>query len=148
MSTLRSIVLCLILVLFSETATAVSGAATIYAGCIGAPGNYLLCGYNDGALGGPPLGSGSNTTLSDGRRISDFANFLVGGLTIRIGGFVSDPGQGYFTSLSVSCLLPPTTMTSASASYAYTPSTGYAVWSWARVNLCMSLPIPYVLDVN
>ncbi len=58
----------------------------------------IICSadINDGALGGPPLGSGSNTTLSDGRRISDFANFLVGGLTIRIGGFVSDPRTRLF----------------------------------------------------
>jgi hypothetical protein len=148
MFTFRSVVPSLVLSFLCSRAMAVTGSVTINAACIGPFGSPYLCGYNDGALGGGTLGAASNVTLSDGKTVSDFADVGGGGVTLRIGGFTSDPGKTYFNYINVSCIYTPTTMSSASSSYAYTSSTGYAVWSWSRTDWCMQFPGSYSLGVN
>jgi hypothetical protein len=137
----------LILVLGSARVLAVTGNVTVHAGCLGPPGGYFVCGYSDSALGGSSLGSATNLTLSDGKVVSQFED-VHGIVTLRIGGFTSDPGKSYFTSINVTCFSPPTTMNSSTSTYTYAASTGYAVWGWARSTECMSRPWMYTLGIN
>lgn len=80
-------------------------------------------GYNYGGYG-----SMSSTSIAGGYTLLILIDSYDGSSTCHISGFGSDPGQSFFTSVTVGGV----SKTSASAS-SYTYSTGTAIWSWASL---------------
>lgn len=75
-------------------------------------------------------GSTSPTTMSDGKLLSQLFDYYIGGspvsCTLAVGGFGSDPGSSYFTSITAL-----TTLAAAAATYSY--SGGFALWTWGTI---------------
>ncbi len=142
MSPWRSLVPTLILCLLSVQSHAVTGSATINATCDGLPNDPVNCGYFPGILG-----SITNPTLSDGMTISEFLDQGYV-LTFSVSGFTSDPGSSYINSIHVDCLSPPSSMPSSSATYAYSPTSGQASWTWFRSYWCIFRPSPRTITVS
>lgn len=97
----------------------------ITAGQNGTGGAYGYVKSSYGSITGWP---GTGGLLSDVREITalrDTNPTTVGGDgLLRIAGFSSDPGIGYFSSITANSL----TKLSADASYSY--SSGVAIWQW------------------
>lgn len=74
------------------------------------------------------LGSGTNLTSPDGHTLNSLVDTTqtdgVDGATFSISGFTSDPGQGYFGSLTAN----GNTQNASAATYSY--SSGVATWVW------------------
>jgi hypothetical protein len=128
---------------------AITGNATIVAINPAGPGSpATIYGYSNGTCtGGATFGLIANATLSDGKSICVFLDFS-GSVALSISGFMTDPGQSYFNNVNISCVLPPTTFSSASA-FTYIYSGGVARWFWSRTNRCMEPPLTtYVIGIS
>lgn len=80
-------------------------------------------GYNQGIYG-----SMSSASVAGGYTLTILIDSYDGSSACYITGFGSDPGQSFFTSVTVGGV----SKTSASAS-SYTYSSGTAIWSWASL---------------
>jgi hypothetical protein len=110
---------------FTETWSGVSDSPTITEGIRVVRGGTTWRGFLAGSGG---TGSISPTTMSDGRSYQEFADTNGSGFAdsiVAVGGFSSDPGQGWLGSATALGV----TKTGASASYAYV--SGTALWTWS-----------------
>lgn len=92
------------------------------------PPSTMICQYGYITNSGPTIGSYSPTGLTGGDIVEDLFDEEVCGVQgtsiLEVGGFSSDPGKSWLTSVTCNSI----GKSSSSASYGY--SSGTAVWTW------------------